>query len=331
MSEKKIVFSGIQPSGDLTIGNYLGALQYFAKLQDDHDCIFCIVDEHSITVDQKPAELRKRSLSLAALYLATGIDPEKSILFIQSHVPAHAQLAWNLSCITYMGQLQRMTQYKDKVAKNADNQNAGLFTYPILMAADILLYQTDLVPVGADQKQHLELARDLAIRYNNKYSETFKVPEPLIPKAGARIMSLKDPSSKMSKSDEDQNAVIYILDDKDAIMRKVRRAVTDSLGEFNYTEDQAGLKNLIDIYSSFSGEDVETILARYRGENYARFKEELGELIASHLIPVQERYNQILNDKEYLTKILTQGAEKASYLANKTLRKVYKKTGFVQF
>lgn len=329
--DKKIVFSGVQPSGDLTIGNYLGAIQYFSKLQDEYESYFCVVDLHSITVNQIPAELRKKSLSLVALYIATGIDPEKSVLFIQSHVPEHTQLTWVLNTITYMGQLSRMTQYKEKISKNQDNQNVGLFTYPVLMAADILLYQTDLVPVGSDQKQHLELTRDLAERFNNKYSPTFKVPEPLIPESGGRIMSLKDPLSKMSKSDEDPNASIYILDDKDSIIRKVKRAVTDSIGEFNYSDDQPGLKNLINIYSSFSDLSPEEILKRYEGENYARFKEELGILIAEGLAPIQRKYNELIGDKEYLSDICRKNAERASYKASRTLNKVYRKTGFYQF
>ncbi len=328
--EKKIVFSGVQPSGDLTIGNYLGAIQYFSKLQEEYNCYYCVVDMHSITVNQVPAELRKNSLSLMALYIATGIDPEKSVLYMQSHVPEHAELAWVLNTITYMGQLSRMTQYKEKISKNPDNQNVGLFTYPVLMAADILLYQADFVPVGSDQKQHLELTRDLAERFNNKYSPTFVVPEPLIPDSGGRIMSLKDPTAKMSKSDEDVNASIFILDDKDAIIRKVKRAVTDSIGEFRYSEEQLGLMNLINIYSSFSGVEPEKVVEKYNGENYGRFKEELGELIAESLSPIQDRYNEIIADKEYLSKICKQNAERASYAAQKTLRKVYRKVGFYQ-
>ncbi len=328
--EKKTVFSGVQPSGDLTIGNYLGAIQYFSRLQEEYNCYYCVVDMHSITINQVPAELRKNSLSLMALYIATGIDPDKSVLYMQSHVPEHAQLAWVLNTISYMGQLSRMTQYKEKISKNPDNQNVGLFTYPVLMAADILLYQADFVPVGSDQKQHLELTRDLAERFNNKYSPTFVVPEPLIPDSGGRIMSLKDPSAKMSKSDEDENASIYILDNTDAIIRKIKRAVTDSIGEFNYTDEQPGLMNLINIYSSFSGLKPDEIVGRYEGENYGRFKEELGILVAEGLKSIQERYNEIFADKEYLQKICKQNAERASYAAQKTLRKVYKKVGFYQ-
>lgn len=328
--EKKIVFSGVQPSGDLTIGNYLGAIQYFSKLQDDYDCYYCVVDMHSITISQIPAELRKKSLGLMALYIATGIDPDKSVLYMQSHVPEHAELAWILNTITYMGQLSRMTQFKEKVAKNPDNQNVGLFTYPVLMAADILLYQTNFVPVGSDQKQHLELSRDLAERFNNKYSPTFEIPEPLIPDSGGRIMSLKDPNSKMSKSDEDVNASIFIMDNKDTIIRKIKRAVTDSIGEFRYTEEQPGLMNLINIYSAFSGIKPDKIVESYTGENYGRFKEELGILIAEGLEPIQKRYNEIIEDKDYLSNICKQNAERASYAAQKTLRKVKRKIGFYQ-
>lgn len=328
--EKKIVFSGVQPSGDLTIGNYLGAIKHFSKLQDDYDCYYCVVDMHSITISQIPAELRKKSLGLMALYIATGIDPNKSVLYMQSHVPEHAELAWILNTITYMGQLSRMTQFKEKTAKNPDNQNVGLFTYPVLMAADILLYQTNFVPVGSDQKQHLELSRDLAERFNNKYSPTFEIPEPLIPESGGRIMSLKDPSSKMSKSDEDLNASIFIMDNKDTIIRKIKRAVTDSIGEFRYTEEQPGLMNLINIYSAFSGLEPDVIVAKYAGENYGRFKEELGILIAEGLEPIQKKYYEIIEDKDYLSNICKQNAERASYAAQKTLRKVYRKVGFYQ-
>lgn len=328
--EKKVVFSGVQPSGNLTLGNYLGAMKQFASLQDDYETYFCVVDQHSITVPQVAAELRKKSKELLALYIAMGIDPEKSCLFVQSHVPGHAQLSWVLSTITYMGQLSRMTQYKDKVKNNPDNQNVGLFTYPVLMAADILLYQADLVPVGIDQKQHLELCRDLAIRFNNRYSDTFKIPDGLITKESARIMSLKNPEYKMSKSDPDQNATIYILDDKDAIIRKIKRAVTDSLGEFNYSDEQMGLKNLINIAASVSGKSIDEILKEYQGENYSRFKEELGESIYANLAPIQERFKEIVTDKEYLAKVLKNNTERASYKANKTLRKVYKKVGFIE-
>lgn len=331
MTEKKIVFSGIQPSGNLTIGNFLGAMKYFVGLQEDYECFFAVADIHAITVPKIPKDLRKQSLELIALYLATGIDPKKSTIFIQSHVHQHAELAWVLSSISYMGQLSRMTQYKDKLQKaGEENNNSALFMYPVLMAADILLYQTDLVPVGEDQKQHLELARDLAIRFNSKYSETFKVPDGLIPKSNGRIMSLKNASSKMSKSDPDPNSAIYILDDRDTIIRKVRKAVTDSLGNFSYNDEQKELKNLINIYKAFSDMEIEDIVREYEGENYSRFKQDLGELIDSKLTPIRENYFEILEDKEYLNKVLKESGEKASYFANKTLRKVYKKVGFYQ-
>lgn len=327
--EKKKVFSGIQPSGALTIGNYIGALKNFASLQDEYDCFYCIVDLHAITVPQIPKDLRKRSLDVLALYIASGIDPEKSTLFIQSHVPAHSELSWVLSTITYMGQLNRMTQYKEKTKKSEENLNAGLFTYPVLMASDILLYQTDFVPVGDDQKQHLELARDLADRFNNRYSETFKVPEPLINKFGARIMSLQNPETKMSKSDDDENAYILLLDDSDTIRRKIKRAVTDSEGVVAYCDEQPGLKNLLNIYSVFSDEDVETIVIKYDGVGYGKFKEDLAEIVVEGLRPIQERYNQLTSSKDYLEDIYKKGAEKASYFSGKTLRKVYKKIGFI--
>lgn len=331
MTEKKIVFSGIQPSGNLTIGNFLGAMKYFVGLQENYECFFAVADMHAITVPKIPKDLRKQSLELIALYLATGIDPKKSTIFIQSHVHQHAELAWVLSSISYMGQLSRMTQYKDKLQKaGEENNNSALFMYPVLMAADILLYQTDLVPVGEDQKQHLELARDLAIRFNSKYSETFKVPDGLIPKSNGRIMSLKNASSKMSKSDPDPNSAIYILDDRDTIIRKVRKAVTDSLGNFSYNDEQKELKNLINIYKAFSDMEIEDIVREYEGENYSRFKQDLGELIDSKLAPIRENYFEILEDKEYLNKVLKESGEKASYFANKTLRKVYKKVGFYQ-
>lgn len=327
--EKKVVFSGVQPSGTLTIGNYIGALRNFVGLQDDYDCYYCIVDLHAITVPQVPKDLRRKSLEVLALYMACGMDPEKSTLFMQSHVSEHAELAWVLNTITYMGQLNRMTQYKEKSQKSDENLNAGLFTYPVLMASDILLYQTDFVPVGSDQKQHLELARDLAERFNNKYSETFKVPEPLIQESGARIMSLQNPELKMSKSDDDENAAIRILDDKDAINRKIKRAVTDSLGKIDYNEDQAGIRNLIDIYSAFSNESIDEIIKKYEGQGYGIFKKELTEVVIEGLSPIQDKYNDLLNNKDYLEEVYKNGAESARRKAFKTLRKVYKKVGFI--
>lgn len=328
--DKKIVFSGVQPSGNLTIGNYLGAIRNFSKLQDEYNAIYSIVDMHSITVPQIPKDLRKRTYEVLALYLATGLDPKKTTIFVQSHVSAHAELCWVLNSISYMGQLSRMTQFKDKASKAEENLNAALFTYPVLMAADILLYQTDFVPVGEDQRQHLELARDLAIRFNSKYSDTFKVPDNLIQKEAGKIYSLKNPELKMSKSDEDVNSYISMLDNKDAIIRKIKRAVTDSLGEFNYSDEQKGLKNLINIYSAYSEESIDEILNRYKSENYAKFKADLGELIAEKMNPIHEEYNRLINDKAYLEEVMKDGAEKARRLASRTLRKVYRKVGFVQ-
>lgn len=324
---KKTILSGVQPSGTLTIGNYLGALRNWSTLQNDYNCYFCVVDLHAITVRQVPAELRQNCLKTLALYLAVGIDPEKNALFIQSHVPAHAELAWVLSCYTMFGELSRMTQFKDKSAKHSDNINAGLFTYPVLMAADILLYQPDLVPVGNDQKQHIELARDIANRFNNVYSETFKIPEPYMPKAGARIMSLSDPTSKMSKSDLGDGS-IFLLDNKDTVIRKIKRAVTDSGSEIRYAEGKDGINNLMSIYSSFTGKSFDEIEREFDGQGYGTFKLAVGEIVADALAEIQERYNTFISDKELLNKILIEGAQKASYTAEKTLRKVYRKVGF---
>ena len=327
---KKVVLSGVQPSGSLTIGNYLGAIQNFSRLQEDYECIYAIADLHSITVPQVAKDLRRRTYEVLALYMACNVDPEKSTIFVQSHVPQHLELSWVLSSISYMGQLSRMTQFKDKAKKSEENLNAALFTYPVLMAADILLYQTDFVPVGEDQRQHLELARDLAIRFNSKYSDTFKVPDNLIRKETGKIYSLKDPSVKMSKSSEDENSYILMLDDPKTIERKIKRAVTDSDANFCYSDDQPGLKNLINIYQAFSNESVEDIVKQYEGESYGPFKNDLAELIIESLRPIQEEYNRLINDKPYLEEVMTKGASKASYLANKTLRKVYRKVGFVQ-
>lgn len=327
--EKKTVFSGVQPSGALTIGNYLGAIKNWVELQDEYDCYYCIVNLHAITVPQIAKDLRRNTLEVLALYLACGIDPEKSTIFIQSHVPAHVELSWVLNSISYMGQLNRMTQYKEKSRKSEENLNAALFTYPVLMASDILLYQTDLVPVGEDQKQHLELARDLAGRFNNRYSDTFVVPEPFIKETGARIMSLQNPEAKMSKSDQDENGFILILDSEDAIRRKIKRAVTDSLGVVAYNDEQIGLKNLLDLYSIFANEDVSSIVARYEGEGYGKFKSDLAEVIIQVLTPIREKYEELIKDKDYLEKVYKAGAEKAEYQAMKTLRKVYKKVGFI--
>ncbi len=327
--QKKRVLSGIQPSGQLCISNYIGALKNWIKLQDEYECIYLIVDLHSLTVEQNPANLRQRCYSYVAQYLACGIDPERSLVVIQSHVPEHAELTWILNTITYMGELNRMTQFKDKSKKNK-NINLGLYTYPVLMASDILLYQADLVPVGADQKQHLELSRDIAHRFNQKYSPTFTMPEPFIPKQGARIMSLQDPSIKMSKSDKDPNNYISLLDDPGVILKKIKRAVTDSGSEVKYDENKPGLYNLINIYSAYTDKtplEVETI---YKGKMYSDFKVDLAEIIIESLKPFQDEYNRIFSDKGYLDKILAEGREKARYHANKTLSKVYRKVGLVQ-
>ena len=325
----KIVYSALQPSGQLTIGNYLGSIKNFKSLQDQYECFFNVADLHSITVPQEPKLLRERTLDLMAIFLASGLEPEKSTLFVQSHVPQHAELSCVLSCMSYMGQLSRMTQFKEKSQKSEENLNVGLFTYPVLMAADILLYQTDLVPVGIDQKQHLELARDLAERFNNKYSDTFVIPDGIIGKETGKIMSLKNPEKKMSKSDEDVNSFILLLDDQETIKRKIRKSVTDSLGHFDYTDDQKGLKNLINMYIGFSGQASDEIVAKYKNENYSVFKEDLGQLIADSLKPIREKHKEFISDKAYLEKVMKEGAEKASYFANKTLRKVYKKVGFL--
>ena len=325
---KKRIFSGIQPSGTLTIGNYIGALRHFPELQDAYDCIYCIVDEHAITVRQTPADLRRRCLELAAIYLACGLDPEKCIIYCQSHVSAHAELAWILNCFTYMGELQRMTQFKDKSAKHADNINAGLFTYPVLMAADILLYQTDAVPVGADQKQHLEITRDIAQRFNALYGDVFVVPEPLITKIGGRVMSLQDPSRKMSKSDP-EDCFISLLDDPDTIRRKIRRAVTDSDGEIRYDPDQKpGVSNLLSIITALTGEDMDHLCAQMAGKGYGDLKSMTADVVIAALDPMQKEYNRLIADKQFLLDTLLSGAEKAGFLASKTLRKVQKKIGF---
>ena len=325
----KIVYSALQPSGQLTIGNYLGSIKNFKSLEDQYECFFNVADLHSITVPQEPKLLRERTLDLMAIFLASGLKPEKSTLFVQSHVPQHAELSWVLSCMSYMGQLSRMTQFKEKSQKSEENLNVGLFTYPVLMAADILLYQTDLVPVGIDQKQHLELARDLAERFNNKYSDTFVIPDGIIGKETGKIMSLKNPEKKMSKSDEDVNSFILLLDDEETIKRKIRKSVTDSLGHFDYNDDQKGLKNLINMYIAFSGQTSDEIVAKYKNENYSVFKDDLGQLIADSLKPIREKHKEFISDKAYLEKVMKEGAEKASYFANKTLRKVYKKVGFL--
>lgn len=328
MEEKKIIFSGTQPSGKLTLGNYLGALKNWVDLQEDYDCYYCIVDLHAITVPQEPKDLRNRTLEVLAQYIASGIDPEKNTLFIQSHVSAHTELSWVLNCIASMGELNRMTQFKEKSQKSI-SPSVGLFTYPTLMASDILLYGTDLVPVGEDQKQHLELARDLAGRFNTRYSDTFKIPEPYIPKVGARIMSLQEPTKKMSKSDENKNGFILLSETADETRSKIKKAVTDSIGEVNLSDDQPGIKNLLTMYSIFSGETIESIVDRYRGLGYGKFKEDTAEVIIEGLRPLREKYNYLMTNKDYLEEIYSSGAIKAENRARKMLRKVYKKVGFI--
>lgn len=325
---KKVLFSGMQATGNLTLGNYLGALKNWVTLSDEYECFYSVVDLHSITVRQDPAELRKRARNLLILYIAAGLDPEKNCLYYQSHVSGHAELSWILNCFTYMGELNRMTQFKDKSAKHADNINAGLFTYPVLMAADILLYQADVVPVGKDQLQHLEITRDIAQRFNAIYGDVFTIPEPYVGKAGARIMSLQDPAKKMSKSDENPNASIYLMDDPDTVIRKFKRAVTDSVGEIRYCEEQPGIHNLIDIYCACTGKTPEETEREFAGKGYGDFKLAVGETVAGVLKPVQDRYAALQNDKAYIDGIIKNNAEKAGYYANKTLRKVQKKVGF---
>ena len=318
----------MQATGNLTLGNYLGALKNWVSLSDEYECFYSIVDMHSITVRQDPAVLRKRARALLTLYISAGLDPEKACIYYQSHVSGHAELAWILNCFTYMGELSRMTQFKDKSAKHADNINAGLFTYPVLMAADILLYQADLVPVGIDQMQHLELTRDLAIRFNNLYGDVFTVPEAYIGKVGAKIMSLQDPSKKMSKSDENPNASIYLMDDEDTVMRKCKRAVTDSEACICYRDEQPGVKNLIDIYSACTGKTPAETVKEFEGCGYGVLKEAVGSSVNDILRPLHARIAELEKDKAYINGIIKNNAEKAQYYSTKTLRKVQKKVGF---
>ena len=336
MDEKKTIFSGVQPSGNITLGNYLGAIKNWVGFQDEYNCIYAMMDEHAITVRQNPQELRKRTLDLLKIYIACGIDPQKCLLFIQSQVPAHAQLAWILNCYTYMGELSRMTQFKDKSSKHADNINAGLFTYPVLMAADILLYQADLVPVGKDQMQHIEITRDIAGRFNGIYAQegnpVFKIPEGFLPKAGAKVMSLAEPTKKMSKSDENPKAYISLLDDMNVIANKIKSAVTDSEGVIEYRPDddaKAGINNLLTIMSAVTGKDVEKIAAEYQGKGYGDFKKDVAEAVVEEIRPIRERYDELSNNKDYLVEICKNGAERANKIAAKTMSKVYKKVGFV--
>ena len=332
MDEKKTIFSGIQPSGNLTLGNYLGAIRNWVSLQNDYNCIYAMMDMHTITVRQTPAELRRRTLEVLALYIACGIDPEKDVLFIQSHNPAHAELAWVLNCYTYMGELQRMTQFKDKSARHAENINAGLFTYPVLMASDILLYQADYVPVGKDQMQHIELCRDGAQRFNAIYGDVFTIPEGLLPKVGANIMSLQNPTKKMSKSDPNPKAYISMMDDMNVIAKKIKSAVTDSEGVIEYREGdetKAGVNNLLSIMSAVTGRKIDDIVKDYSGKGYGDFKSDVADAVVECVKPIRAEYDKIIADKKYLTDICEKGAETAYKIARRTLSKVYKKVGFV--
>lgn len=329
MENKKLIFSGIQPTGTFTLGNYIGAIRNWGPLQDEYNCIYCVVDMHAITVKQDPVKLRQSTMNSYALLMACGIDPEKSILFIQSHVKTHAELSWILGCNTQFGELSRMTQFKDKSQRHPDDINSGLFTYPVLMAADILAYNADLVPVGVDQKQHLELARNIAQRFNQRYGDFFTMPEPYIPKVGAKVMSLQDPTKKMSKSDDNPNAVILILDDKDTIIRKFKRAVTDSEAEVCYRDGKDGINNLMTIYSSVTGKDFADIESEFAGKGYGDFKLAVGEAVADHLEPVRTEFARISQDKAFLKKCYTEGAEKALRYSQRIVSKVYRKVGFV--
>ena len=328
---RKRILSGIQPTGTFTLGNYIGAVRNWAKLQDEFDCLYMVADLHALTVRQVPAELRRHTREAAAMLLAAGIDPKQSLLFVQSHVPAHTQLNWIFCCNSQFGELSRMTQFKDKSAKHPDNVNGGLFTYPALMAADILIYNADLVPVGQDQTQHLELARNVAQRFNNAYSPTFTLPEGYVTKEGAKIMSLADPTRKMSKSDTNQNSFVLMTDDKDAILRKFKRAVTDSEGVVRYAPaEKPGVSNLMCIYNVFTGKEMAEIEREFEGKGYGDFKQAVGETVADALAPIQGEYNRILADTAYVDGILTEGAAGASRLADRMIQKVYKKVGLLQ-
>lgn len=329
MEDKKLIFSGIQPTGTFTLGNYIGAVRNWGPLQEKYNCIYCVVDMHAITVRQDPVKLRQNTMNAYALLMACGVDPQKSILFIQSHVKTHAELSWILSCNTQFGELSRMTQFKDKSQRHADDVNAGLFTYPVLMAADILAYNADLVPVGVDQKQHLELARNIAQRFNQRYGEFFTVPEPYIPEVGAKVMSLQEPTKKMSKSDENPNACIFILDDKDTIIRKFKRAVTDSETEVCFREGKDGINNLMSIYSTVTGKDFDSITSEFAGKGYGDFKLAVGEAVADHLEPIRTEFARLSKDKAFLKECYTDGAEKALRYSQRIVSKVYRKVGFV--
>ena len=333
MDEKKIIFSGVQPSGNLTLGNYLGAIKNWVDIQHDYHCIYAMMDLHTITVRQNPADLRRRTLEVLALYLACGIDPKETILFVQSQNPHHAELGWVLDCYTYMGELQRMTQFKDKSARHAENINAGLFTYPVLMAADILLYQADYVPVGKDQMQHIEICRDIAQRFNAIYGDVFKIPEGMLSKSGAKIMSLQEPTKKMSKSDENPKAYISMMDDMNVIAKKIKSAVTDSEGVIEYRENdetKAGINNLLSIMSAVTGKPIDTIVSEYSGQGYGTFKSDVAEAVVEMMRPIRSEYDRIIKDKEYLKNICAEGLERAYAISGRTMRKVHKKIGFIQ-
>ncbi len=328
---RKRIFSGIQPTGNLTLGNYIGALRNFSLLQDEYDCLYSIVDMHAMTVRQNPAELRKACLRTMAIFIASGLDPKKNIIYFQSQVPQHAELSWILNCFTYMGELQRMTQFKDKSAKHADNINAGLFTYPVLMAADILLYRTDLVPIGSDQKQHLELSRDIAERFNGIYGDVFTIPEGYFPKVGARVMSLQEPTRKMSKSDP-EDTYIAILDKPEIIRKKMRRAVTDCDSSVRFDpENKPGVSNLMSIMSALSGKTMDEISAEFDGQGYGKFKDAVADCVIAALEPIQKRYEEISADKDYLQEVLSDGAQRAEAIAHKTMLKVRKKIGYAPY
>lgn len=329
--QKPILFSGVQPSGRITLGNYIGAIRNFGQLTEDYECLFCVVDLHALTVRQVPADLRRQTLELTALYIASGLDPERNIIYCQSHVPQHSELAWILNCFTYMGELGRMTQFKDKSARYKDNINAGLFTYPALMAADILLYQAKMVPVGGDQKQHIEITRDIAQRFNSLYGDVFTVPEPYIPKETARIMSLADPLKKMSKSDEDENALVTLLDRPEDVRRKFKRAVTDSDADIRFDpEGKPGVSNLLTILAACSGTSIESLVQELAGQGYGTLKERTAEAVNAVLTPIQAEYQRLIKDKGYLGGILKNNAERAQRMADRTLRKVQKKIGLYQ-
>lgn len=329
--ERKVLYSGMQATGKLTIGNYIGALKNWVNLNEEYDCFFGVMDLHSLTVRQNPTEFKQNARRIYTQYVAAGLDPKKNCIYFQSHVPAHAELGWVLDCFTYMGELNRMTQFKDKSAKHADNINAGLFTYPALMAADILLYQTDLVPIGSDQKQHLEICRDVAERFNNIYGDVFTIPEGYFPKAGARIMSLAEPTKKMSKSDENANATIYLVDDKDTIIRKFKKAVTDSDAEVRYdVENKPGVSNLMEIYGVVTDKSMDDVAKEFEGKGYGDFKLAVGEAVADMLEPFHQKCSELEKDKTYINECIKENAEKASYFANKTLRKVHKKLGLTE-